>query len=429
MRYPVELSPRKDRLQSLDALRGVAVLGILVMNVYAFAMPWAAYTNPLAMGGTGVIDFGTWFVTHILFDQKFMSIFSMLFGAGIAMMAARAAAAGEAFAPLFFRRQAWLFVIGALHAYLLWFGDILFFYAAVGTLVWFFRRMPAHKLLLTAMLLLSVAPLLGYVGGAWLEELKREAETIELDAAGGGTITDEEQQTLDAWREQRATIAPGEEEVEADLAAYRSDYATALRHRAPQVAALHATAIPLYAVWRIGGLMLIGMALFKLGLFAADCPERIFMRFLVAGYGIGLPFCLFSAANLYAHDFDALYTFRSGGIANYVGSVFVAFGHMGLVLAAVRRGWLKALDERLAAVGRMALTNYLLQTVVMTTVFYGYGFGLYGEVSRSVQMLFVAGLAALQIWLSPVWLERFRFGPAEWIWRSLSYWRLQPVRR
>ncbi|MEO1201451.1 MAG: DUF418 domain-containing protein [Pseudomonadota bacterium] len=421
MRYPVELSPREDRLQSLDVLRGVAVLGILVMNIYAFAMPWAAYANPLAMGGTGPLDLGTWFLTHLLFDQKFMSIFSMLFGAGVAMMVSRCEAKGADAAPLFFRRQGWLFVIGMLHAYLLWFGDILVFYAVVGTLTWLFRHQPAHRLLMIAMVVLPVAPLLANVGGIYLEELKTEAEAIQRQLADGEPISEEQQQTLDEWLEQRIAIAPTEAEIQEDVAAYRSDYRTIFEHRAPFVTSVHVSGILYFGLWRIGGLMLIGMALYKLGTFTPDCPAGVYRRFMIAGYGVGLPLCLLSGINLQAHDFDPLYTFRAGGFPNYVGSIFVAFGHLGVVLAALRRGWLPRFKARLAAVGRMALSNYLLQSLVMTTIFYGYGLGLYAEVGRTGQMLFVAGLGALQLWVSALWLKGFRFGPAEWLWRSLSY--------
>ena len=130
-----------------------------------------------------------------------------------------------------------------------------------------------------------------------------------------------------------------------------------------------------------------------------------------------------------AHDFDAIYVFRAGGAWNYAGSLFVAVGHIGVVMIALSRGWVPRLARRLAAVGRMALSNYLLHSVILTTVFYGYGFGLYGEVGRSAQMLIVLAFAAVQLAASAWWLDRFRFGPAEWLWRSLSYARRQPMRR
>ncbi len=148
---------------------------------------------------------------------------------------------------------------------------------------------------------------------------------------------------------------------------------------------------------------------------------------MIAGYLIGLPLTIFSAFSLYANDFDSLYGMRVGQIPNYFGSVLVALGHIGLIMLIARAGILRRLMQRFAAVGRMALTNYLMHSVILTTIFYGYGLGLYGELSRSWQMVFVAAVIGLQLLVSPWWLRRFRFGPVEWAWRSLTYRERQPM--
>ena len=193
-----------ERIASLDVLRGVAVLGILVMNIYAFAMPFPAYTNPYVMGGTDPLNLGVWIVTHVLFDQKFMTIFSMLFGAGIVLMAERATARGRAFGGMFFRRQIWLLLIGALHAYLIWFGDILFFYALIGMLAFLFRKHSPRTLIVTACVLLCVPPLINYASSFYMENLMSDAAEIEARADTGVDLSAEEQATLDEWRASRA---------------------------------------------------------------------------------------------------------------------------------------------------------------------------------------------------------------------------------
>ena len=154
----------------------------------------------------------------------------------------------------------------------------------------------------------------------------------------------------------------------------------------------------------------------------------VLLVWALLGYGLGLPFTIGSAANLYAHDFDSLYTFTVGMIPNYVGSILVALGHIGLVMLIVRTGALASMMRRFAAVGRMALSNYLAHSLILTTVFYGYGLGLFGEVPRLAQMGFVAAVIGLQLLWSPWWLARYRFGPFEWLWRSLTYWERQPMR-
>ena len=130
-----------QRITAIDTLRGVAVLGILVMNIYGFAMPLPAYSNPLVMGGTEWYNLGTWFFTHVFFDQKFMTIFSLLFGGGTVLMWQRAQARGAKFGRIYFRRSFWLLLIGVVHGYLIWFGDILFHYALIGMFIYLFRKM------------------------------------------------------------------------------------------------------------------------------------------------------------------------------------------------------------------------------------------------------------------------------------------------
>jgi len=149
-----------ERINAIDMLRGVAVLGILVMNIYGFAMPFAAYGNPLAYGGTEPLNIGTWFFTHVFFDLKFMTIFSMLYGAGMIMLMTRAETRGVSYEVTWIRRNFWLLLIGAVHGYLIWWGDILFHYAIVGMIVFLFRHRPAKSLISIAVVVLAVAPLL-----------------------------------------------------------------------------------------------------------------------------------------------------------------------------------------------------------------------------------------------------------------------------
>lgn len=420
---------RAERLVALDVLRGVAVLGILVMNIYAFAMPFAAYANPLAWGGTEPHNIGTWFVTHVVFDQKFMSIFSMMFGAGIVLMSDRARDKGTTFGRVFYRRQFWLLLIALLHAYLIWLGDILFFYAIIGMLVYGFRNLSPRSLVGTGCVLLVIAPLLSLGGGAYMQDLKARAEQLESQQQAGETLTDEELETVEEWAETRSFILPGDEEIAAEVAAYTGSWIDAFLHRAEFVASFQINGMLFYVLWRVGGLMLIGMALMKAGVLGGQRGRAFYRRLMLVGYVVGLPITAWSAINAGAHAYDPLYMFRVGNLWNYVGSIVVALGHIGLVMLCVTSGWLKHLLGRFAAVGQMALTNYLMHSLVMTALFYGWGLGLYGDVSRVGQMGFVAALVGLQLLVSPWWLARYRFGPAEWLWRSLTYWRRQPMRR
>ncbi len=175
--------------------------------------------------------------------------------------------------------------------------------------------------------------------------------------------------------------------------------------------------------------MLLGMALMKLGVVSGERSDAYYRKMMLIGYGFGLPVMILSAWNLHAHQWDFLWVFRIGNMSNYVGSILVAFGHIALVMTICRAGTMRTLMQRFSAVGRMAFTNYLLHSIILTTVFYGYGLGLYGQVPRFWQMSFVIAVLGFQLWMSPLWLKHYRFGPAEWLWRSLTYWQRQPMYR
>jgi uncharacterized protein len=416
-----------ERLGAVDVLRGFALLGILPINIYSIAMPALASSNPLLWGGAG-IHLGTWIFTHIVFELKFMAIFTMLFGAGLILMTERAEARGAALGKIFYRRMLWLLVIGLIHSYFIWYGDILVNYALCGMLLFPLRRLRPRTLVALACIFLgiSLAVILGLDVGR--SRLQQAAERAEARLAAGETLTDDEARARQAWAEKVAKAHSGPEEVADELRIFRGGYRGIFEKRLPLVLAMQTFMWIALAVWRTGGLMLLGMALMKWGFLRGVRDERSYKRWALVGYGLGLPIVVFGVARLVVREFDPLYYWGAGIFYNYLGSVLVGVAHAAVVMLAVKRRWLAALAVRLAAVGRMTLTNYLMHSILLTTVFYGYGFGLYGHVDRFYLMGFVLTVWWLQLYLSPVWLHRFRFGPVEWLWRSLTYWRRQPMR-
>jgi uncharacterized protein len=184
----------------------------------------------------------------------------------------------------------------------------------------------------------------------------------------------------------------------------------------------------LLAGWSVAmGRMLIGMGLMKLGVFSAMRSRRFYLWMVAIGYGIGLPLIAFDGWELIRHRFSTSYEMHGGVLYNYFGGLVVALGHVGMLMLIVQSGVLASLTRRLAAVGRMALSNYLTHSIVCTTLFYGYGFGLFGDINRTGLAAIVLIIWVTQLLLSPIWLRHFRFGPAEWLWRSLTYWKLQPM--
>jgi uncharacterized protein len=399
------------------------------MNIYAFAMPFVAYSNPLAYGGTESWNMATWFFTHIFFDQKFMTIFSLLFGAGLIMMKNRAEASGVKYTAVWYRRNFWLLIIGAMHGYLLWIGDILFHYAFVGMFVFLFRNRSPRALIISAFVLLAVAPLMSFSGGVYMEKLQVAAAEIEQLKEAGKELTEEQDAQLEEWQEMSVMLGDPAVQVQKDIEGYSGSYPEVVRHRQPTVTMMQTQATLFFIIWRVGGIMLLGMAFMKLGILSGELSAAWYRKMMLTGYGIGLPIMIYSAWNLWAHQWEPMWTFRVGMFPNYVGSVFVALGHIGLTMTIIKSGAFARLMARFAAVGRMAFTNYLMHSIILTTIFYGYGFGLYGQVPRLYQMPFVIAVVGFQLWLSPIWLRYFRFGPAEWLWRSLTYWQRQPMRR
>ena len=393
------------RIDSIDVLRGFALLGILVMNVQAFAMPQSAYFNPTAYGDLEGANLWVWLTGRMFFDQKFMTLFSMLFGAGIVLMAGRAEARGGA-GRVHYRRMGWLLVIGLLHAHLLWYGDILFTYAVCGMVVYPLRRLSPGRLVAlgTTLLAIGSAPSVG--AGMSLPYWPEEA----LSA-----LTDE------AWR-------PTPEVIEAELAVYRGGWLAQLPSRSGDALALQTVLLIFWGLWRAGGLMLIGMALFKGDVFGARRSARFYAGLIAAAVAVGLPLQAYGLSLDFARGWP-VWSFFIGMQFNYWPSIAVSLGYVGLVMLACRNAALHRFTRPLAAVGQTALTNYLLQTVLCTLVFYGHGLGWFGSVDRVGQLGVVATVWAVQLVASPLWLSRFRFGPAEWAWRSLTYGARQPLRR
>jgi uncharacterized protein len=421
-----------ERLFPVDALRGFALLGILAMNIVDFAWPDNAYFNPRRGGGFEGADRAIWFVNHLVFEGKMMTIFSMLFGAGLVLMDQRAAARGASVRGVYYRRVLWLLAIGLVHAYLIWSGDILVLYAECGLFLYLFRNRTPRTLIILGIsaLLLLVPIVLGFAAG--IDYMKAVTARVEAQQKAGETPKRFDQRIHDIWtKDVREHVSPTPEERVRDwdkeLAIYRGGYAGIVKHRAGELVFVHTIVFLLGLGFFAGGRMLIGMGLMKLGVFSASRSRRFYATMVALGYGIGLPLMVFDALQSIAHQFSTEYGLHGGLFYNAFGSIIVAMGHVGLIMLIVQSGSLTWLTRRLAAVGRMALTNYLTHSIVCTTLFYGYGFGLYGTINRTGLAGIVLAIWIFQLIVSPIWLRFFRFGPAEWLWRSLTYWRLQPL--
>lgn len=401
------ISPIKseDRYFSLDLLRGVSVLGILIMNIQSFSMIEAAYLNPTAFGNFTGLNKWIWIISHILADQKFMTIFSILFGAGIILMAERSEKKGVSAATLHYKRIFWLLIFGLIHAYILWHGDILVPYAVCGLFVFLFRKFSPKWLFILGLISISVASIL-YFLTAW---------SMQFWPA-------------ESFKDILATWNPTPEIYSKEIAALQGNWIEQMSHRVKSAFNFQTFVFIFWSCWRAGGLMLIGMALYKWGILIAQKSMKFYSISTILGLTIGIPVIVLGVINNLQANFSLEYSMFIGWQYNYWGSLFVAFAYIAFILSTYQTFQRGPLLRPLTAVGRMAFTNYLLQTMICTIIFYGHGFGFFAEVERIYQILIVFAVWIILIIFSNVWLKHFHFGPAEWLWRSLTYMKKQPFR-
>lgn len=396
-----------ERIEALDVLRGFAILGILVINVQSFAMIGAAYLNPNAFGDLTGLNYLAWLGSHLLFERKFLTLFALLFGAGIILMTQRRAAAGRKTAGLHFRRMLVLLVIGLAHAYLIWYGDILVTYALCGLVAFLFHKRRPRTLIPLGLVLIAIPTLIS-TGGQLSMPQWPEAERVDL---------------------QQSYWQPTEEVIAAEVDAYRGSWLDQQPHRIDSSRFMQTQFLLLEGLWRVTGLMLIGMALMKWQVFNAARTPRTYVILTLIGFVLGLPIVIAGVVFNTTTGWTLELSFFAGAQFNYWGSLFVALGWLGLVMLLCRQQWLPAARHRLAAVGRMALSAYLLQSILGTLIFYGHGLGLFGQVPRVGQLAIVVVIWIVLLIACPWWLQHFRFGPAEWLWRTLTYMRPPPMRK
>jgi uncharacterized protein len=395
-----------------DVLRGFALLGILLMNIEAFVGPLAASLSGLDPSLTGIDRFADAAI-YVLVQGKFYTLFSLLFGAGFAMMLLRAEQRGAGGGMLYLRRTLVLLAIGLVHALLVWSGDILTVYGLMAlVLLLFFRRTPSSRL-----------PKWGLALYAWPMLL-----ILMFGLAYEGSRTDPEAAAaFDAeLSEQAAGMAAM---IEAQREAYgQGSYADATRQRVVDLVWFTAM-LPMFGPLFVG-LFLIGAWLLRSGALLRPAEHLpLYRRLLAAGLLLGLPLALWSFRVMPTIDHGRMdLEIALANIASHAANLLLCLGYVAAIALLLQRPRWHARLALLVPAGRMALTNYLLQSLVCTAIFYHYGLGFFEQLPRAWQVPFVLVLYALQVVFSHWWLARFRFGPAEWLWRSLTYLKPQPMR-
>lgn len=416
-----------ERIGVLDTIRGVAVLGILYMNIVGFGLP-NAYEDPTIWGGHEGADLIVWRIAVLFFEGTMRGLFTLLFGAGALLFLERLSerAGDTRAAKLYYRRTLWLLAFGLLNAYvLLWEGDILVFYGIVGLVLFFFRKLSAQKLIavsaLTVTLQVSLA-LFEYVSYVQLQE---DAHAAELAQATGEPFTPAHLAALKALDDKHRNFKPSDEELEDLIDAIRGSYASAAERISDRLTYVYTSYLPQHGFVDSLCLMLLGMALLKLGILRGTAPNATYWRMLIFGYTIGLGVNLHEMLLLERSSFSVEATLTSY-LTYDLGRIPLTLGHVAAIVLLCRAPWFARSARALAAVGQTALSNYIAQSVVCLFLFTGAGLAWYGQLQRHELYYIVVVMWAAQTIVSVLWLRHFRFGPLEWLWRSLTYWRLQP---
>ncbi|MEO6359612.1 MAG: DUF418 domain-containing protein [Sphingomicrobium sp.] len=408
-------SAATDRIVALDVIRGIAVMGIFSVNVIAFAFIEPAYFNPPTMGGHSGADLATWAVNAIIIDGKMRSLFSMLFGASVLLVIDRARASGRSPAATHFARMLVLGLIGLTHFYLIWWGDILFSYAAAGCVLYLFRNREPKTLLCWSAGLFFINAALLFALTTGLQSLERAAHAPNAAAAD-----------VREWQEQTRFITATPDEAARQIAIARSGIGTRVG------ATINERGLePLILLAMTSGetiaLMLLGMALFRMGFLTGEWPDHAYRRTSTWTLAIGIPATALLAFLTWSSGFDVIAIMTNSMVLSTPLRPLMAVGYAALIILLARNA--NGMRDRIAAVGRCAFTNYLGTSILASLIFFGDGLGLFARLSRFESWLFVPLFWVLMLAWSKPWLDRFRYGPLEWLWRSLARLELQPMRK
>ena len=424
-----------DRIKSIDSIRGVSLLGILLMNIPGFGIGWDFWYN-ITHGPKAGADYYTFAAIFVFFEGTMRGLFSMLFGAGMVlfMLNKKEVPGGTTVAEYYYRRLMWLVFFGVINAFvILWQGDILFFYGLTGMVLFAFRKLNPKWLLVLALASMTINIVKDH--WRWTEFREKRKDYNEAMAAKKEKkkLSAEQQAAITGWTEIEKNQKPDTTVTNRHVGKMRSDYATIFTYFIPQNSGGEAWYM-YHGIWDSLVMMLMGMALFKWGFFSNKLSTSTYTIWLLIGYGIGIPlgWILFDkglmdfSSNMGAYVDQFRVSHSSFGEFR---RVLLTIGHASLVMLLFRSGLVPWLMKALANVGQMAFTNYLMQSIICTFFFFGYGLGYYDKLRFHQLYYVVFAVWIFQIIFSAIWLSYFRFGPFEWLWRSLTYWKKQPMKK
>ncbi len=424
---------QSERIIIIDSLRGMAILGILLMNIPGFGMAINGH-DPSILNEFGTINFKTWFAIEWTITGTQRALFSMLFGAGIILFinGKEKRTGGMLPADYFFRRQLWLIVFSLFDVFiLLWYGDILLDYACLGMVMFAFRNLSPKRLLIGA------AFCFVFMVARENADLYRDKEMIykgEVVAAMDTTVTPlneiqkDELQAMLSFKKRstrESKLSRMEKAIQKTTGSYEGLYT--LR---TNIYMDNLVRYLFFGVWDVLLFMFVGMAFLKMGILTGQAPVKIYLWMGIVGLCAGLALSYLELQPLISTRFNWFeYTKQISVQIHELSRAVRSFGVFGLIMLLYKSGWFKWLFALMRPVGQMAFTNYLTQSLMCGLFFYGIGLGMFGKLQRYELYYVVFAVWVIQIIWSHLWLRKFNFGPLEWLWRSLTYWKIQPIRK
>ena len=425
---------RKDRILLIDCIRGIALLGILIMNITGQGQAHQLYdTMDVRLPLTGA-NFYAWGIEMFFFEGTMRGLFSILFGAGTLLLINRLQKNNPGLTPvdIYYRRLLWLLVFGLINAYiLLWPGDILYSYAIVGLLLFPFRNLSVKQMLTAAFIVLIVA---SYFENKTLYDTKEvitKGKQAELLLSQNKPVTEEQKEFIGKWSEVKknnvkdslpARFAEEEKKIKG------KNYAAIFKYYKTVNTNIQSYVFYTSYIWDVLIFLFIGMAVFKSGFLTGDKPTWLYLVMALVGISIGLLINYYDLSIRYQLQFDGVKFKEQQQFEFYeLRRVFQSTGYLSLLILLYKLIPARKILNIFAPVGQMAFTNYLSQSIITSVIFYG--FHKYGTLQRYELYYIVGGIWLFQIIFSTIWLRYFNFGPLEWVWRSLTYWKKYPIKR
>ena len=392
--YVKPIKKTSVRYPTIDVIRGIAVLGILLINANYFSTITIERYNPLSHGEFTGLNYWIWALEMVFVKQRFMTVFSILFGAGVFLMVQSNINKGLNATQLHIKRMLWLVGIGAVHGYLVWDGDILVSYAFCGLVMYVFKNLSIKWLYVVATLFLLIP--FRYT----IQDIQNPPE-----------ITEEVHQF---W-------FPKQEVLEQKKNANMGSWLEETPKRASVTFRRQTSDFISWTLWRVGGLFLIGIALIKSKFLTGERPLYIYVHTFWYSFLLSVPISCLGVYHYVMSNFNYTIFATSYSAVLYLASISMAFMYISGIIILVKKQIFQQALTQFERIGKIALSNYILQSILGTLIYFGYGFGFYGRVDRTFVVLSVVGIWAVNIVFTNYWLKRNKQGPLEYIWRTLTY--------